>query len=100
MGAIRLVHDPTSFTEKLFRSLSTGGHPFELKLLLMNTISRFIGCHKLFVLNFYPHLQKYMQPSQKNVTAILVYLAQVRLVLLILVPVLSLSLFVSSLPKH
>jgi protein SDA1 len=77
VGAIRLVYDPTSFTEKLFRSLTTGGHPFDLKLLLMNTISRFIGCHKLFILNFYPHLQKYMQPSQKNVTAILVYLAQV-----------------------
>ena len=76
VGAIRLIHDPTSFTEKLFRMLTSGGHPFELKCLLMNTISRFIGCHKLFLLNFYPHLQKYMQPSQKNVTAILVYLAQ------------------------
>ena len=42
----------------------------------MNTLSRFIGCHKLFLLNFYPHLQKYLQPHQKNVTAVLVYLAQ------------------------
>lgn len=44
---------------------------------MMNVISRFVGAHKLFLLNFYPYLQKYMQPHQKNVTHILVFLAQV-----------------------
>jgi len=50
---------------------------FDTRMLMMNVISRFVGAHKLFLLNFYPYLQKYMQPHQKNVTHILVYLAQV-----------------------
>lgn len=28
----------------------------------MDLISRLIGVHKLFVLNFYPYLQRYLQP--------------------------------------
>ena len=36
-----------------------------------------IGCHQLLVLNFYPFLQKYMQPHQAEVPTILASLVQV-----------------------
>ena len=50
----------------------------QVKMLMMNLISRVIATHELLVLNFYPFLQKYMQPHQPRVTCILAYAAQVR----------------------
>lgn len=41
---------------------------------------RVIGVHKLLVLNFYPYLQKYIQPHQRDVTQILAALVQARAV--------------------
>ncbi len=39
-------------------------HPFdsfEVKLVLLDFISRLIGCHKLLLLNFYSHVQRYVR---------------------------------------
>lgn len=77
-SAIHLLYDPQTFAERLFGQLKSGGHPFETRLLMMNVISRLIGAHQLMVLNFYPFLQKYMQPHQRHVTQLLSYLAQVQ----------------------
>jgi protein SDA1 len=74
--AIQLLHDPQDLAEKLFKKLRQTGERFEVKLLLMNFISRLIGCHKLTLLSFYSFVQKYLTSHQQNVTKILAYLIQ------------------------
>lgn len=74
--AIQVIHDPHSMAEKLFKKARQSGERFEVKLLLMNFISRLIGCHKLLVLGFYSFLQRYLTAHQKDVTQILAYLIQ------------------------
>lgn len=63
------------FADKLFRKLegieNKGGNKikterFEVKLLIWDVISRLIGIHKLFVFNFYPLIQKRLQPHQRG----------------------------------
>ena len=74
--AIQLIHDPQALAEKLFKKLRQPGEKFEVKLLLMNFISRLIGCHKLLLLSFYSFLQRYLTSHQQDVTHILAYLIQ------------------------
>jgi protein SDA1 len=74
--ALHLIHDPQDFADKLFQCLEKATVKFELRLMMMALISRLIGVHQLFVLNFYPFLQRYLQPHQKEVTKIMTYLAQ------------------------
>lgn len=74
--AIFLLHDPQTFAERLFSALRKSNEAFAVRMLMMNVISRLVGAHQLVLLNFYPFLQRYMQPHQKNVTHILTYLAQ------------------------
>lgn len=75
-SALHLIHDPQSMAEKLLKSLQDMNEKFEVKLLVMNLISRLIGIHELFVFNFYPLVQRYLQPHQREVTKILQYTAQ------------------------
>eukprot|EP01025_Chloroclados_australasicus_P032120 TRINITY_DN3250_c0_g2_i3.p1 TRINITY_DN3250_c0_g2~~TRINITY_DN3250_c0_g2_i3.p1 ORF type:complete len:900 (-),score=148.88 TRINITY_DN3250_c0_g2_i3:566-3055(-) len=76
-AAIQLIHDPQEFAEKLFSRLSRERSiKFETKVAMMKVISRSIGVHKLMLINFYPMLQKYMFPSQKDVTQVLAALVQ------------------------
>lgn len=75
-SAIHLLNDPQSLAENLFKLLETFNERFELKLLLINFISRLIGIHQLFLLNFYPYLQRYFHPKQLEVTKLLQYMAQ------------------------
>jgi protein SDA1 len=44
---------------------------------MITLISRTVGVHKLLLLNFYPFLQRYLQPHQRNVTTLLAALIQV-----------------------
>eukprot|EP00730_Choanoeca_flexa_P006259 TRINITY_DN12119_c0_g2_i2.p1 TRINITY_DN12119_c0_g2~~TRINITY_DN12119_c0_g2_i2.p1 ORF type:complete len:706 (+),score=234.51 TRINITY_DN12119_c0_g2_i2:3031-5148(+) len=75
--ALHMINDPQGFAEKLFTRLrGAKGERFEIRLMYMNLISRLIGVHDLFVLNFYPYLQRYLQPYQKDVTRVLTYIAQ------------------------
>jgi protein SDA1 len=89
--AILLIHDPHALAEKLFKRVRQSCERFEVKLLLMNMISRLVGCHQLLLLNFYrfvpppssprcPHsasfLQRYLTSHQQSVTVILTYLLQ------------------------
>eukprot|EP01006_Ploeotia_vitrea_P034338 TRINITY_DN65739_c6_g7_i1.p1 TRINITY_DN65739_c6_g7~~TRINITY_DN65739_c6_g7_i1.p1 ORF type:complete len:793 (+),score=495.80 TRINITY_DN65739_c6_g7_i1:138-2516(+) len=75
-SALDLLYDPQQMADRLFSQLRRTNHAFQVRLLMMNVISRLIGRHKLFVENFYPFLQKYMQPHQRYVTQVVTFLAQ------------------------
>lgn len=68
---LQQLHDPQGFAEKLFSRLQSSNERFEVKLMLMKVISRTIGLHRLILLNFYPFLQKYVQPHQSEITHVL-----------------------------
>ncbi|XP_030421027.1 protein SDA1 homolog [Gopherus evgoodei] len=75
-SAIHLIHDPQDFAEKLLKQLETSKERFEVKMMLMDLISRLVGIHELFLFNFYPFVQRFMQPHQREVTKILLFAAQ------------------------
>ncbi|XP_053987037.1 protein SDA1 homolog [Hylaeus volcanicus] len=75
-SALHLIHDPQGFAEKLFKQLEKNNDRFEIKLLTLDVISRLIGLHNLFLLNFYPYLQRFLQPHQREVTKLLQFVAQ------------------------
>lgn len=79
-SALHLINDPQGFAEKLFGRLKRVSNKnvfnFELRLEMMNLISRLIGVHKLILLGFYDFVISYIKPHQKNVTQILAYIAQ------------------------
>jgi protein SDA1 len=60
-----------TFAEKLFARLQGCTERFEVKLMMMMAISRAVGIHRLTLLNFYPYLQRYIQPHQRDVTQLL-----------------------------
>lgn len=70
-AALQLLHDPQSFAEALLARLRAGPGRWEMRLLMMNVLSRVIGVHKLVVLNFYPLVQKYIRPKTEQVTVVL-----------------------------
>ena len=74
--AIQLLHDPQTMAEKLCQKLKQSGERFEVKLLVMNFVSRLVGCHKLILLSFYSYLQRYLTSHQQEVTRILTFLVQ------------------------
>lgn len=78
MAAIHLLHDPQSFAENLFENLSKGDkrHPLEMKVRILQLLSRVISTHRLAVLSFYSYVAKYLMPHQLHITLILVSLAQ------------------------
>ena len=75
-SAMMMLYDAQGFAEKLFTRLKSSTDGFEVKLAMMNMISRLIGTHELLVLNFYPFLQRYLNPHQKDITSILAFMTQ------------------------
>lgn len=75
-SAIHLIHDPQDFAEKLLKQLESSKERFEVKIMLMELISRLVGIHELFLFNFYPFVQRFLQPHQREVTKILLCSAQ------------------------
>ncbi|KAF7721180.1 Protein SDA1 [Apophysomyces ossiformis] len=75
-SALHLLNDPQGFAEKLYSKLAQKEDRWEVRLLKMNLVSRVIGIHQLTILGFYPLLIKYLQPSQRDVTMVLVCAAQ------------------------
>jgi len=75
-SAIHLINDPQGFAEKLFKQVESSTERFEVKLMMMNLIARLIGIHELILLNFYPYLQRFLQPHQREVTKLLMFAAQ------------------------
>ena len=67
-----------TFAEKLFvRLQKSSGEKMETRTAMITLISRIVGVHKLILLNFYPFLQRYLQPHQRDVTTLLAALIQV-----------------------
>ncbi|PON42318.1 Sda [Parasponia andersonii] len=65
------LKDPQGFAEKLFSRLQTCNERFEVKMMMLKVIARTVGLHRLILLSFYPYLQKYVQPHQRDVTNLL-----------------------------
>ncbi|KAI3878839.1 hypothetical protein MKW92_008138 [Papaver armeniacum] len=63
--------DAQGFAEKLFSCLQTCNERFEVKMMILKVIARTVGLHRLILLNFYPFLQKYVQPHQRDITELL-----------------------------
>ncbi len=76
MDPLALIYDAQHFAERLFARLKTSRESFTTRLLTMNCISKLIGLHRLLLFNFYPFVQRFLQPKQRSVTQILVYLAR------------------------
>lgn len=75
-SALHLIHDPQDFAEKLFQRLKATHERFEVRLMTLDVISRLIGLHQLILFNFYPYIQRFLQPHQKEVTKLLLFSAQ------------------------
>uniref|UniRef100_A0A668VPF0 Protein SDA1 n=1 Tax=Oreochromis aureus TaxID=47969 RepID=A0A668VPF0_OREAU len=75
-SAVHLIHDPQDFSEKLLKQLEDSKERFEVKIMMMELISRLVGIHELFLFNFYPFIQRFLQPHQRDVTKILLCAAQ------------------------
>lgn len=75
-SALQLIHDPQGIAEKLFKQLEGTNKRFEVKLMTLDVISRLIGLHELFLFNFYPYIERFLQPHQREVTRILQFSAQ------------------------
>ena len=43
----------------------------QVRLLMISLLSRLIGAHRLMLQGFYPYVMRYMQPHQREVTAVL-----------------------------
>uniref|UniRef100_A0A8C2YX40 Protein SDA1 n=1 Tax=Cyclopterus lumpus TaxID=8103 RepID=A0A8C2YX40_CYCLU len=65
-SAIHLIHDPQDFSEKLLKQLEGSKERFEVKMMMMEFISRLVGIHELFLFNFYPFVQRFLQPHQRD----------------------------------
>ncbi|KAM6544857.1 hypothetical protein CsatB_025593 [Cannabis sativa] len=65
------LKDPQGFAEKLFSRLQTCNERFEVRMMMLKVIARTVGLHRLILLNFYPYLQKYVQPHQRDITDLL-----------------------------
>jgi protein SDA1 len=75
--AIELLRDPSGLAEYILKRLrSTGNYKYEVKLLMINFVTRLVGNHELMLLPLYPFLQKYMGGHQRDVTAVLAYTVQ------------------------
>eukprot|EP00096_Caligus_rogercresseyi_P013657 TRINITY_DN6281_c0_g1_i1.p1 TRINITY_DN6281_c0_g1~~TRINITY_DN6281_c0_g1_i1.p1 ORF type:complete len:735 (-),score=224.55 TRINITY_DN6281_c0_g1_i1:91-2106(-) len=75
-SALHLIHDPQGFAEKLFRKLEGLKEKFEVKLLFLDLISRLIGTHQLFILNYYTYIARFLNPHQREVVQMLQFSAQ------------------------
>jgi len=77
-SALHLLHDPQKFAEELCKLyMKEGGkQKFEITILFADLISRLIGTHQLFVLNYYKKIADYLRPHQKEVVNMLQYAAQ------------------------
>ncbi|XP_075520732.1 uncharacterized protein LOC142554013 isoform X1 [Primulina tabacum] len=65
------LKDTQGFAEKLLSRLQNCNERFEVKMMLLEVIARTVGLHRLILLNFYPYLQKYVQPYQHHIARLL-----------------------------
>lgn len=65
------LKDAQGFAENLFTRIQTSNERFEVKMMMLKVIARTIGLHRLILPKFYPFIQKYAQPHQRDVTSLL-----------------------------
>ncbi|KAL5552725.1 hypothetical protein UlMin_040126 [Ulmus minor] len=65
------LKDPQGFAEDLFSRINTRNEKFEVKMMMLKVVARTVGLHRLILLEFYPHIQKYIQPHQRDITNLL-----------------------------
>jgi protein SDA1 len=75
-AAMQLLHDPQAFAERLFARCQKQMMCFEARLIMLQVVSRAIGVHELILENFYPYIQRYVQPSQREVVTVLAVVVQ------------------------
>ena len=75
-SALHLIHDPQDFAEKLFKKLESLTERFEVKLMLLELVSRLMGTHELLLLNFHPYISRFLTPHQREVVRLLQFTAQ------------------------
>lgn len=75
-SALHLINDPQTVAEQIFKIFNKRNERFEVKLLMMNMVSRLVGIHQLYLSNFYPTLQRFLFPHQREVTKVMAYAAQ------------------------
>eukprot|EP00088_Acartia_fossae_P013665 TRINITY_DN1721_c0_g1_i4.p1 TRINITY_DN1721_c0_g1~~TRINITY_DN1721_c0_g1_i4.p1 ORF type:complete len:736 (-),score=222.23 TRINITY_DN1721_c0_g1_i4:131-2293(-) len=75
-SALHLIHDPQDLAEKLFKKLESLTEKFEVKLMMLELVSRLIGTHELQLLNFYPYIARFLAPHQREVIRLLQFSAQ------------------------
>ncbi|XP_020973426.1 protein SDA1 homolog isoform X2 [Arachis ipaensis] len=61
------LNDAQGFAEKLL-SRCRKCEIFEVKMMMLKLIARTVGVHRLILSDFYPFLQKYIQPRQLDIT--------------------------------
>ncbi|KAL0480499.1 hypothetical protein AKO1_010996 [Acrasis kona] len=76
VGALHMLHDPQGFVEKLFQKLKSSNESFQVRLIMMDVVSRCISANKLTLLGFYAFLQKYLAAHQASITKVLAICAQ------------------------
>lgn len=76
--AIELLRDPQGLAEAVFKKLrsNNSAYKYQVKLLMINFVTRLVGNHELILMPLYSFLQKYMGGHQRDVTAILAYSVQ------------------------
>ena len=71
-----VLNDPQGFAEKLLTQLQKTKERFNVRMLHMGVISLLVHTHKLILLNYYPYIQRYMEPHQQHVTYIMAWASQ------------------------
>ena len=75
-SALHLIHDSQDFAEKLFKKLEGMTERFEVKVMLLELVSRLMGTHQLLLLNFHPYIARFLTPHQREVVRLLQFTAQ------------------------
>jgi len=75
-SALHLIHDPQDFAERLFKKLEGLTERFEVKVMMLELVSRLMGTHQLILLNFHPYIARFLTPHQREVVRLLQFTAQ------------------------
>mmetsp|Transcript_3142 Transcript_3142/g.6932 ORF Transcript_3142/g.6932 Transcript_3142/m.6932 type:complete len:824 (+) Transcript_3142:217-2688(+) len=77
--AIELLNNPQGLCETILKRIKSSGsntYKFEVKMLMLNFVSRVVGNFELILIPLYTLLQRYMGGHQRDVTSILAYSVQ------------------------
>lgn len=70
------IYNPQKFIERMFTRLHGKEERFSVKLVFMGVLSRMMRRHRLTLPAYFSYLNKYIQPSQKELLKVLLALAE------------------------